>query len=243
MIILDIHGGKIESPDLDRGHVVESQMDVWHTFVIDTEEEYHWEPQEDGTVDYVVDVPYTGHVETVDDDGTPVEHYDGDVPNDLVRYQSVRGTWRYGMYVEYTGEELERHLTQRQAQSAAALMFRAQAASLTDEEALSHNTLFSEWGAGGSYKTGEVVRYGGDLYRLLQDVTGAQAEHTPDVATSLYKRVGEPDPSGVWPWVQPLGATDAYKAGDKVSHNGKVWVSTVDNNVWEPGVYGWDESK
>ena len=105
------------------------------------------------------------------------------------------------------------------------------------------STLFAEWAAGSDYKTGEVVRYNGDLYRLLQDVTGTQAEHTPDVATSLYKRVGAPDPSGVWPWVQPLGATDAYKAGDKVSHNGKVWVSTVDNNVWEPGVYGWDESE
>ena len=23
-------------------------------------------------------------------------------------------------------------------------------------------------------------------------------------------------------------------AGDKVSHNGKHWVSAVDNNVWEP---------
>ena len=23
--------------------------------------------------------------------------------------------------------------------------------------------------------------------------------------------------------------------------NGKTWVSLVDNNVWEPGVYGWTE--
>lgn len=29
--------------------------------------------------------------------------------------------------------------------------------------------------------------------------------------------------------------------GDKVAHNGKTWVSDVDNNVWEPGVYGWIE--
>ena len=40
-------------------------------------------------------------------------------------------------------------------------------------------------------------------------------------------------------WVQPTGAHDAYNIGDKVTHNGKTWVSDVDNNVWEPGVYGW----
>lgn len=42
-------------------------------------------------------------------------------------------------------------------------------------------------------------------------------------------------------WVQPIGAQDAYQTGDKVSHNGKRWTSNVDNNTWEPGVYGWTE--
>ena len=42
-------------------------------------------------------------------------------------------------------------------------------------------------------------------------------------------------------WRQPTGAHDAYSKGDKVSHNGKHWVSDVDGNVWEPGVYGWSE--
>ena len=34
---------------------------------------------------------------------------------------------------------------------------------------------------------------------------------------------------------------DAYPLGAKVSHNEKHWTSTVENNVWEPGVYGWEE--
>ena len=42
-------------------------------------------------------------------------------------------------------------------------------------------------------------------------------------------------------WVQPLGVHDAYEQGAKVSHNSKKWVSNTANNVWEPGVYGWDE--
>lgn len=44
-----------------------------------------------------------------------------------------------------------------------------------------------------------------------------------------------------WPaWVQPLGAgLGAYRAGDVRQHNGKLWRSAVDNNVWEPGVNQW----
>lgn len=41
-------------------------------------------------------------------------------------------------------------------------------------------------------------------------------------------------------WEQP-DSTNAYKIGDKVVHNEKTWTSVVDNNVWEPGVYGWEE--
>lgn len=41
------------------------------------------------------------------------------------------------------------------------------------------------------------------------------------------------------PWVQPLGAHDAYPLGAKVTHKGQVWTSTTAANIWEPGVYGW----
>lgn len=57
---------------------------------------------------------------------------------------------------------------------------------------------------------------------------------------SLYKKVGFDD-SGIPIWTQPLGASDAYAKGDVVTHNNKTWVSDVDANVWEPGVYGWTE--
>lgn len=42
-------------------------------------------------------------------------------------------------------------------------------------------------------------------------------------------------------WVQPTGAHDAYTKGKRVAHLGKIWISDVDSNVWEPGVYGWTE--
>jgi hypothetical protein len=43
------------------------------------------------------------------------------------------------------------------------------------------------------------------------------------------------------PWLQPQGAHDAYAEGARVTHAGKVWVSLMDANVWEPGVTGWRE--
>ena len=44
-------------------------------------------------------------------------------------------------------------------------------------------------------------------------------------------------------YVQPLGAHDAYKIGDKVTFNGKKYVSLIDGNNWSPSVYpqGWEE--
>ena len=45
--------------------------------------------------------------------------------------------------------------------------------------------------------------------------------------------------SSNWPeWVQPTGAHDAYAKGSQVTHNGERYVSQIDANVWEPGMFG-----
>ena len=44
-------------------------------------------------------------------------------------------------------------------------------------------------------------------------------------------------------WVQPTGAHDAYNTGDRVTYDGAVWVCTEDNNVYAPGVYGWEKEE
>lgn len=36
-------------------------------------------------------------------------------------------------------------------------------------------------------------------------------------------------------WVQPSGAYDAYDEGDKVTHNGKRYISKINGNTTEPG--------
>lgn len=100
--------------------------------------------------------------------------------------------------------------------------------------------LYDEWsGDGVAYEAGDVRQRGGLFYRCVQAHT-SQATWTPEDAPSLWTRIA--DPAQEWPeWIQPTGAHNAYAQGAKVSHGGKRWVSDVDNNVWEPGVYGWTE--
>ena len=108
-----------------------------------------------------------------------------------------------------------------------------------DEVVLSVPTAFDLWVADTPYEVGDVRRYESQLYRCLTAHT-SQTTWIPDVSPSLWVRID--DPAEEWPaWVQPAGSTDAYPKGAKVSHNGKHWVSDVDSNTWEPGVYGWTE--
>ena len=111
--------------------------------------------------------------------------------------------------------------------------------SLDDADALDGKELYPEWETGTAYEIGVRVRYAGDLWRCLQAHT-AQDAWTPSAAPSLWAKVLIPDPEVIPEWEQPW-STNPYMAGDKVKHNGKTWVSSIDNNVWEPGVYGWSE--
>lgn len=110
--------------------------------------------------------------------------------------------------------------------------------SATDEQALSVPVLYPAWRSGVDYVTGQRVLHGGVLYKVLQDHT-SQDDWTPDAAPSLFARVLIPDETIIPEWVQP-DSTNPYRKGDKVTHNGKTWISDIDNNVWEPGVYGWE---
>ena len=113
------------------------------------------------------------------------------------------------------------------------------AQSLDDADALEIKSIYPAWDANGIYSIGDKVLYEEVLYRCLQDHT-AQATWNPVEADSLWTKVLVPDPEVIPEWEQPE-STNPYMAGDKVTHNGKTWVSDIDNNVWEPGVYGWSE--
>lgn len=109
----------------------------------------------------------------------------------------------------------------------------------TDEVALQVPNLYPVWKEEISYVAGERVLFDDVLYKVLQNHT-SQASWEPNVAVSLFAKVLIPDENIIPEWEQPE-STNPYMIGDKVTHNGKTWVSTVDGNVWEPGVYGWEE--
>lgn len=111
---------------------------------------------------------------------------------------------------------------------------------LTDEQAVTYKLLYPTWsGDGVAYVTGDRRQYDGALYKCLQSHT-SQPDWTPTSAPSLWAKVLIPDPGTIPGWEQP-DSTNPYMTGDKVTHNGKTWTSDIDNNVWEPGVYGWSE--
>ena len=112
---------------------------------------------------------------------------------------------------------------------------------LTDEQALEVPYIFPKWEVDVNYVKDQRVLYQGVLYKVLQDHK-SQAIWKPTEAVSLFAKVLIPDPDVIPDWEQP-DSTNAYMKGDKVSFNGKVYASLIDNNTWSPADYpaGWEE--
>ena len=111
---------------------------------------------------------------------------------------------------------------------------------VTDEQALEVPVLYPVWKENTAYEAGTRVLYNEVLYKVLINHT-SQADWTPDITPSLFTKVLIVDPNVIPEWEQP-DSTNPYMTGDKVSHNGKTWVSIIDNNVWEPGIASvWEE--
>lgn len=97
--------------------------------------------------------------------------------------------------------------------------------------------LFPRWDVGQAVAIGDMRRHGEGLYRCVQAHTSQAGWEPPNVPALWVETL----PSGtIGPWKQPAGAHDAYQIGDQVTHNNQTWTSTAANNVWEPGVYGWE---
>ncbi len=115
----------------------------------------------------------------------------------------------------------------------------AEKGDIDDITATENISMFAPWQSGVTYKINSLREHEGKLYRCIQEHT-SQEEWTPDTAVSLWTEAGNPEEE--YPlWSRPVGAFDTYPNGAKVTHCDTRWVSDVDNNVWEPGVYGWSE--
>lgn len=127
-------------------------------------------------------------------------------------------------------------ITKQRARELRRLIEKA-AESLSDEDALEAVELYPKWATGTAYAVDQRVQHETLLYKCVQAHT-SQSDWTPDQTPALWVSVSvEEFPE----WVQPTGAHDAYRIGDKVSYEGKHWVCTSDYNVYAPGVYGWEE--
>ena len=109
---------------------------------------------------------------------------------------------------------------------------------LTDEQALTVPELYRHWDDSTTYELNDRCTYEGILYRCITAHT-AQLSWTPPDSPSLWAKVLIPDENVIPDWQQP-DSTNPYMKGDEVTHNGKTWISLIDNNVWEPGEYGWE---
>ena len=109
---------------------------------------------------------------------------------------------------------------------------------IPEEEALDSKWMYPQWTIDETYPAGFFVQYGEKLYKSLQFHTSIQKWNPAD-AISLWAEIlpGQED-TPIGEWVQP-DSTNPYMTGDKVVHNSQTWESTIDYNIWEPGVYGW----
>ena len=117
----------------------------------------------------------------------------------------------------------------------------ADTAKMSDEQVGKLTALFDVFDPDGhAYSVGDVASYDGVLYRVVQ-AHRSQADWTPDKVPALWTPVRKVAGAAPDEWVQPVGASDAYRKGDRVLFQGKVYESLIDANVWSPTAYpaGW----
>ena len=145
---------------------------------------------------------------------------------------------------EATQQEAEAKTTLDSITTRTTRMMLAQTAlaAVPDAVALKMTDYFPSWdSASHAYSVGDRVMYDSTLYKCLQAHT-SQDTWTPTDAPSLWAKVLTSTTGEPLPWEQP-DSTNPYMIGDRVTYNGKVYESTIDNNVWSPADYsaGWKE--
>lgn len=235
MRILDQNDNEIQPEDVDYrlGKLSDDKIFIQHHDAVEAvEEQGHYEtlqeyPNGGKDVEWKVDVPGVEAKKAWDE------------------YEDIQ------RYTKFTAEELkanaEREVQavkqqeiQKAVMAAVPILIQPMLTSMPVEDLKAVSALVPEWTVGTEYKTGDIVRYKGVLYRCLQNDT-AQEIFPPDTYISGWKCVDEPDEHGIRPFSQPLGATDTYMKGDKVSFEGAYYQSNIDYNVWSPTAYpqGW----
>lgn len=108
-------------------------------------------------------------------------------------------------------------------------------AKITPEQVTAMKPMFRTWdGNGVYYKAGEPILDEDILYKVLPPGHTSQLDWKPSVAVSLFAKILTSPGGTPKPWVQP-NSTNPYMKGDRVVWtDGKIYESTIDNNVWSP---------
>jgi len=121
--------------------------------------------------------------------------------------------------------------------SALAFVVMAENEMIDDQTIAENEDLFCVWDENCTGRAGSIVKDDGALFRSIHNV-GPGQNTRPSTTPAMWMRIGIPGDE--WPpWSQPLGAHDAYMRGAQVTHRDTRWTSDLDNNIWEPGVFGW----
>lgn len=110
-----------------------------------------------------------------------------------------------------------------------------------------------------AYNLGDIVSYNGKLYKSIINANvwapdaypAGWEEYTESTSGGDSGETGgggttepeTPPTETIKDFVQPTGAHDAYKKGDKVKFEGKIYESLIDANTYSPSAYpdGWKE--
>ena len=117
---------------------------------------------------------------------------------------------------------------------------------LTDEQVLAIPLLLPKWRKDVEYKENDRVRYLGKVYKVLQAHTsqeGLQPDISPNLFEKVVKKVAEDNPqTEILEWKKP-NIKNPYMKGDKVTYEGKTYISKIDANLTTPGAIlsGWEE--
>lgn len=90
-----------------------------------------------------------------------------------------------------------------------------------------------------AYKIGDKVVHNDQTWVCVKGDANGNNVWQPGVYGWVVESPEEP--TEYKEWTQPTGGHDAYAKKEIVTHNGKLWISTINANVWEPGVHGWNE--
>lgn len=108
----------------------------------------------------------------------------------------------------------------------------------SDEKIIDNKAAFPFWNPNGvQYNAGDILQFETEVYRVVQPHK-SQPDWAPNLVPALFTIINAGEDWKEW---QP---NNSYAKGAKRTHNGKKWISNVDNNIWEPGavgVYTWDE--